>query len=203
MKARMYDPVIAMFQSVDPLGGAYTYVNNNPLRYTDPSGLDGWDEWEDDYDGGRDDIDYPDGPPGGIEHCWSWEVIQDEMDWFESFCLFELYPITDVQIENTYESDNLQIDYIESTFDFPVDIPETHDTSGWSDRDHEGDNLDEQGGEDILDDFIAYSLEEQDNTRVDRRDDQANPVERSHRIEYNKANIYIENPVIGIGQALW
>lgn len=39
MKARMYDSHIAMFQSVDPLGGGYTYVSNNPLRFTDPSGL--------------------------------------------------------------------------------------------------------------------------------------------------------------------
>jgi RHS repeat-associated protein len=39
MKARMYDPQIAMFLSVDPLGGGYRYCYNNPLKFTDPTGL--------------------------------------------------------------------------------------------------------------------------------------------------------------------
>jgi RHS repeat-associated protein len=43
MKGRLYDPEIAMFQSVDPFGEAYWYVYNNPLRYIDPYGLQGYD----------------------------------------------------------------------------------------------------------------------------------------------------------------
>jgi RHS repeat-associated protein len=44
MNARMYDPVIGMFLSVDPLGDGYRYANDNPLKFTDPTGLNplGW-----------------------------------------------------------------------------------------------------------------------------------------------------------------
>jgi len=45
MQARYYDPVIGRFYSNDPLGfrdihsfNRYAYANNNPYRYTDPSG---------------------------------------------------------------------------------------------------------------------------------------------------------------------
>jgi hypothetical protein len=46
MQARYYDPVIGRFYSNDPVGftgdvhsfGRYTYVNNNPYKYTDPNG---------------------------------------------------------------------------------------------------------------------------------------------------------------------
>ncbi|MEO0422411.1 MAG: RHS repeat-associated core domain-containing protein, partial [Pseudomonadota bacterium] len=48
MNARTYDPVVARFMSVDPLmrdvldsrsHNAYSYVENSPLTYTDPTGL--------------------------------------------------------------------------------------------------------------------------------------------------------------------
>jgi uncharacterized protein RhaS with RHS repeats len=51
MQARYYDPVIGRFYSNDPVDaasflnegnvqgfGRYTYVNNNPYKYTDPDG---------------------------------------------------------------------------------------------------------------------------------------------------------------------
>ena len=43
-RARYYDPELRRFISSDPIGlvsgpNAYSYVENNPLRYTDPSGL--------------------------------------------------------------------------------------------------------------------------------------------------------------------
>ena len=47
MQARYYDPVIGRFMAVDPIGfsttgpmsfNRYTYVNDNPYRYTDPTG---------------------------------------------------------------------------------------------------------------------------------------------------------------------
>ena len=46
MQARYYDPVIGRFYSNDPVGftgnphsfDRYTYVNNNPYKYTDPTG---------------------------------------------------------------------------------------------------------------------------------------------------------------------
>lgn len=48
MRARYYDPIIGRFISKDPLGLAagvnqYGYGNNNPMRFTDPSGLCLWD----------------------------------------------------------------------------------------------------------------------------------------------------------------
>lgn len=46
MQARYYDPVIGRFYSNDPIGfrdvhsfNRYTYVNNNPYKYTDPTGM--------------------------------------------------------------------------------------------------------------------------------------------------------------------
>ncbi|MBU2916993.1 hypothetical protein KO505_03325 [Psychrosphaera sp. F3M07] len=56
MQARYYDPIIGRFYSNDPVGwtasspvhsfGRYTYVNNNPYRYTDPNGKypESWSE---------------------------------------------------------------------------------------------------------------------------------------------------------------
>ena len=46
MNARLYDPLTARFVSADPIGlqggpNPYAYVYNNPLFYTDPTGLDG------------------------------------------------------------------------------------------------------------------------------------------------------------------
>jgi len=52
MNGRVYDPVIARFISPDPFVqdpfnsqslNRYSYVLNNPLRYTDPTGYFGWD----------------------------------------------------------------------------------------------------------------------------------------------------------------
>ena len=54
MNGRVYDPVIARFLSADPIIQApsnlqslnrYSYVINNPLSYTDPSGY-GWKGWK-------------------------------------------------------------------------------------------------------------------------------------------------------------
>jgi len=46
MQARYYDPVIGRFYSNDPMGyrgvhsfNRYAYANNNPYRYTDPTGM--------------------------------------------------------------------------------------------------------------------------------------------------------------------
>ena len=46
MQARYYDPVIGRFYSNDPIGyrdvhsfNRYAYANNNPYRYTDPTGM--------------------------------------------------------------------------------------------------------------------------------------------------------------------
>ncbi len=45
MQARYYDPVIGRFYSNDPLGfrdvhsfNRYAYANNNPYKFTDPTG---------------------------------------------------------------------------------------------------------------------------------------------------------------------
>ena len=51
-RARYYMPGIARFISQDPIGWAsgqtnnYAYVGGNPISFTDPSGLDGWDDFE-------------------------------------------------------------------------------------------------------------------------------------------------------------
>jgi len=46
MQARYYDPVIGRFYSNDPIGfldvhsfNRYAYANNNPYKYTDPTGM--------------------------------------------------------------------------------------------------------------------------------------------------------------------
>ena len=46
MQARYYDPVIGRFYSNDPIGfrgvhsfSRYAYVNNNPYKFTDPTGM--------------------------------------------------------------------------------------------------------------------------------------------------------------------
>jgi hypothetical protein len=48
MQARYYDPLLARFMSNDPIGfrdihsfNRYLYVNNNPYKYTDPTGMCG------------------------------------------------------------------------------------------------------------------------------------------------------------------
>jgi len=48
MRARYYDPEIGRFINKDPIGllagiNPFIYGENNPLRFSDPSGLDGWD----------------------------------------------------------------------------------------------------------------------------------------------------------------
>jgi RHS repeat-associated protein len=51
-RARYYMPGIARFISEDPIGWAsgqtnnYAYVGGNPISFTDPFGLDGWDDFE-------------------------------------------------------------------------------------------------------------------------------------------------------------
>ncbi|NRB25620.1 MAG: peptidoglycan DD-metalloendopeptidase family protein, partial [Shewanella sp.] len=49
MQARYYDPLIGRFYSNDPIGfrdihsfNRYAYANNNPYKYTDPTGLTSW-----------------------------------------------------------------------------------------------------------------------------------------------------------------
>ena len=53
MNGRIYDPIIGRFLQVDPViaepynlqsYNAYSYVHNNPLSYTDPTGLSAWTE---------------------------------------------------------------------------------------------------------------------------------------------------------------
>ncbi len=60
MNARLYDPFLGQFISVDPLAdkypgwGAYVYCANNPLKYIDPTGEWYYDFWgdlrEEEYD---------------------------------------------------------------------------------------------------------------------------------------------------------
>jgi RHS repeat-associated protein len=48
---RYYDPATAQFLTVDPLANLtqspYGYVGDNPLNGTDPSGLWGWNPFQD------------------------------------------------------------------------------------------------------------------------------------------------------------
>lgn len=52
LRARTYDPVTSQFLSTDPIAGRigttvgdspYHYANNNPISYSDPSGMSPWD----------------------------------------------------------------------------------------------------------------------------------------------------------------
>ncbi len=51
MNGRIYDPVLARFLQADPFMedevtlNRYTYVHNNPLAFTDPSGYSSWKDW--------------------------------------------------------------------------------------------------------------------------------------------------------------
>ncbi len=65
-KARMYDPYIGRFLQTDPIGyedqiNLYAYVGNDPMNFTDPTGLyrrgDGWsdEEWVE-FESHRDQI---------------------------------------------------------------------------------------------------------------------------------------------------
>ena len=68
MNGRMYDPVIGRFLSPDPRSGSvgspqslnpYAYVENNPLRYVDPTGLQaacGGGDARDRGDGGLEEV---------------------------------------------------------------------------------------------------------------------------------------------------
>jgi RHS repeat-associated protein len=58
LRARWYDPTTAQFLSRDPLEAltqsAYGYAGNDPINYTDPTGLAPWDgvvDWVDDISG--------------------------------------------------------------------------------------------------------------------------------------------------------
>jgi len=72
MNGRVYDPVIARFVSADPFvdgvmntqgWNRYSYVGNNPLSYTDPSGYVGVPRSPDDS---------PEGTPGNQFSCTGW-----------------------------------------------------------------------------------------------------------------------------------
>ncbi len=74
--ARDYDPETGRWTAKDPIrfrGGdanLYAYVLNNPLRYTDPRGLDVVDGWE------------PSGPIGSDPINWGWRYD----NWYGNWC---------------------------------------------------------------------------------------------------------------------
>ena len=88
MNGRVYEPVLGRFLSPDPFVqypestqglNRYTYVFNNPLSFTDPSGywLDNLDEDDEIYDGtegpyGPDDDPFPGDDEGGIGGFDDW-----------------------------------------------------------------------------------------------------------------------------------
>jgi len=90
MNGRVYDPQIARFLSADPIVQApnnlqslnrYSYVMNNPIGFTDPSGFYSWDEFKEDAQGLRDDI------TDGATNLWTeiddaWANTWDEVDDF-------------------------------------------------------------------------------------------------------------------------
>jgi RHS repeat-associated protein len=64
LRARQYQPGVGRFLSQDPIAGSqdalpgqslYAYANNNPTRYTDPTGLLGWDDLKAAWAGTRDE----------------------------------------------------------------------------------------------------------------------------------------------------
>jgi RHS repeat-associated protein len=74
-RARWYDPKLGRFISEDPIGFAgqdlnhFRYVWNNPLRYSDPTGFDGW---------GNDFADWLDKKIHYAREFWRY----DDQEWF-------------------------------------------------------------------------------------------------------------------------
>jgi RHS repeat-associated protein len=61
LRARTYDPMTSQFLSTDPIAGQvgttvgdspYHYANNNPISYSDPSGMSPWDGFGDAFNAG-------------------------------------------------------------------------------------------------------------------------------------------------------
>ncbi|MGI8690439.1 MAG: DNRLRE domain-containing protein [Thermomicrobiales bacterium] len=71
MGARYYDPARGRFTQLDPLGSGYIYASDNPVNFTDPSGLRDEDPSEDNNPPPSDkpdgNPDFPTAPPGGSE----------------------------------------------------------------------------------------------------------------------------------------
>lgn len=185
MKARLYDPHIALFQSVDPLGGAYTYVKNNPLRYTDPLGLQ-WEDYENEQDDRDDDqyrdlFDYPD------EGCWDFRVesvtdgvstlLWEDCGCNDAFDINELEPIT--------------VDKIEVDDNYPDHIEERHEASDFIiDREDDFQNYDEDVGDLDRDDFYFNDFYDDNDYDHDYyRDDYYDEDRHEQRMQYYRDQI--------------